>query len=93
MAGCSVPVMDEGGSRIRRRVSVRKRTRPSLCAAPIAAELKSDDEEEEEGMVAEYRRRKTVGVQPIEETKSPRTWNPNLRDGGRFLPRCRQLTS
>uniref|UniRef100_A0A5F9DDR3 Helicase POLQ-like n=1 Tax=Oryctolagus cuniculus TaxID=9986 RepID=A0A5F9DDR3_RABIT len=62
--------MDEGGSRIRRRVSVRKRTRPSIFAAPTAAELKSDDEEEEEEMVAECRRRKTVGVQPIEHYDS-----------------------
>ncbi|KAM9238080.1 helicase POLQ-like isoform 1-T1 [Dugong dugon] len=60
--------MDEGGSRIVRRVSVRKRNRPSLgsiCAAPAAAELKPGNVEDEE-MVAGSRRRKTVGVQPVE---------------------------
>ncbi|XP_032256585.1 helicase POLQ-like isoform X2 [Phoca vitulina] len=63
--------MDEGVSRIRRRVSVRKRDRPSLgsgSAAPTAAELKPGDEEgeEEEEMMAGSRRRKTVEVQPVE---------------------------
>lgn len=64
--------MDEGGSRIRRRVSVRKRDRPSLAcrfAVPAAAELTPGDEEEEEEekMVAGNRRRKkTVEVQPVE---------------------------
>ncbi|XP_030873707.1 helicase POLQ-like isoform X2 [Leptonychotes weddellii] len=63
--------MDEGVSRIRRRVSVRKRDRPSLgsgFAAPTAAELKPGDEEgeEEEEMMAGSRRRKTVEVQPVE---------------------------
>ncbi|XP_027980019.1 helicase POLQ-like isoform X4 [Eumetopias jubatus] len=61
--------MDEGVSRIRRRVSVRKRDRPSLgsgFAAPTAAELKPGDEEGEEEMVAGSRRRKTVEVQPVE---------------------------
>lgn len=70
--------MDEGGSRIRRRVSVRKRNRPSLeilFAAPTVAELRPGDEEEEEEdkeeeMVAGSRRRKTVGVQPIENHDS-----------------------
>ncbi|XP_023581484.1 helicase POLQ-like isoform X4 [Trichechus manatus latirostris] len=60
--------MDEGGSRIIRRVSLRKRNRPSLgsvCAAPAAAELKPGNVEDEE-MVAGSRRRKTVGVQPVE---------------------------
>ncbi|XP_010592395.2 helicase POLQ-like isoform X1 [Loxodonta africana] len=64
--------MDEGGSRIIRRVSVRKRNRPSLgsvCAAPTAAELKPGNVEEEE-MVAEGRRRKTVAVQPVEYNDS-----------------------
>lgn len=60
--------MDEGGSRIRRRVSVRKRDRPSLVcrfAVPAAAELTPGDEEEK--MVAGNRRRKkTVEVQPVE---------------------------
>ncbi|XP_012035674.2 helicase POLQ-like isoform X4 [Ovis aries] len=62
--------MDEGGSRIRRRVSVRKRNRPSLegvFAASPATELKHRDEEkEDEEMVAGSRRRKTVDVQPVE---------------------------
>ncbi|PNJ52464.1 HELQ isoform 4 [Pongo abelii] len=62
--------MDEGGSRIRRRVSLPKRNRPSLgCifSAPTAAELEPGDEgKEEEEMVAENRRRKTAGVLPVE---------------------------
>ncbi|XP_045646812.1 helicase POLQ-like isoform X6 [Ursus americanus] len=68
--------MDEGGSRIRRRVSVRKRDRPSLAcrfAVPAAAELTPGDEEEEveEKMVAGNRRRKkTVEVQPVENNDS-----------------------
>ncbi|XP_036267842.1 helicase POLQ-like isoform X3 [Pipistrellus kuhlii] len=70
--------MDEGTSRIRRRVSVRKRNRPSLeilFAAPTADELKpSDDqkeeEEEEEEMAAGSPRRKAVGVPPAENNDS-----------------------
>ncbi|XP_014643331.1 PREDICTED: helicase POLQ-like isoform X1 [Ceratotherium simum simum] len=66
--------MDEGGSRIRRRVSVRKRNRPilgSFLDAPTAAELKpGEEEEDEEEMVAGSRRRKTVGVQPVENIDS-----------------------
>uniref|UniRef100_G1PW01 Helicase POLQ-like n=1 Tax=Myotis lucifugus TaxID=59463 RepID=G1PW01_MYOLU len=70
--------MDEGSSRIRRRVSVRKRNRPSLeilLAAPTADELKPGDdekaeEEEEEEMGAGSPRRKTVGVQPVENNES-----------------------
>ncbi|NP_001284688.2 helicase POLQ-like isoform 6 [Homo sapiens] len=62
--------MDECGSRIRRRVSLPKRNRPSLgCifGAPTAAELVPGDEgKEEEEMVAENRRRKTAGVLPVE---------------------------
>uniref|UniRef100_A0A4W2ETE9 Helicase POLQ-like n=1 Tax=Bos indicus x Bos taurus TaxID=30522 RepID=A0A4W2ETE9_BOBOX len=62
--------MDEGGSRIRRRVSVRKRNRPSLesvFAASPATELKhSDEEKDDDEMVAGSRRRKTVDVQPVE---------------------------
>lgn len=69
-AAFSGPVMDEGGSRIRRRVSVGKRNRPSLgssFAVPTAAQLQSGDEqEEEEEIVAGSRRRKTEGVQPVE---------------------------
>ncbi|XP_077859534.1 helicase POLQ-like isoform X7 [Macaca mulatta] len=66
--------MDEGGSRIRRRVSLPKRNRPSLgCifVAPTAAELEPGDEgKEEEEMVAENRRRKTAGVLPVEHNDS-----------------------
>ncbi|XP_074202561.1 helicase POLQ-like isoform X2 [Camelus bactrianus] len=66
--------MDEGGSRIRRRVFFHKRNRPSLesvFAAPTAAELKSGDEEEEEDEIgAGNRRRKTVDVQPVENIDS-----------------------
>ncbi|XP_020748531.2 helicase POLQ-like isoform X2 [Odocoileus virginianus] len=62
--------MDEGDSRIRRRVSVRKRNRHSLdsvSAACPATELKSSDKEkEDEEMEAGSRRRKTVDVQPVE---------------------------
>ncbi|XP_032095611.1 helicase POLQ-like isoform X6 [Sapajus apella] len=61
--------MDEGGSRIRRRVSLPKRKRPSLgCifVVPTAAELERGDEKKEEEMVAENRRRKTAGVIPVE---------------------------
>ena len=62
--------MDEGGSRIRRRVSVRKRNRPSLesvFAASPATELKhSDEEKDDDEMVAGSRRWKTVDVQPVE---------------------------
>ncbi|XP_054967295.1 helicase POLQ-like isoform X6 [Pan paniscus] len=66
--------MDECGSRIRRRVSLPKRNRPSLgCifGAPTAAELEPGDEgKEEEEMVAENRRRKTAGVLPVEPNDS-----------------------
>lgn len=69
----AAPAMDEGTSRIRRRVSVRKRNRPSLeilLAAPTADELKPGDdqkeEEEEEEMAAGSPRRKAVGVPPAE---------------------------
>nr|XP_055240969.1 helicase POLQ-like isoform X3 [Gorilla gorilla gorilla] len=66
--------MDECGSRIRRRVSLPKRNRPSLgCifGAPTAAELDPGDEgKEEEEMVAENRRRKTAGVLPVEHNDS-----------------------
>ncbi|XP_033070102.1 helicase POLQ-like isoform X7 [Trachypithecus francoisi] len=62
--------MDEGGSRIRRRVSLPKRNRPSLgCifVGPTAAELEPGDEgKEEEELVAENRRRKTAGVLRVE---------------------------
>lgn len=71
-AGPPAPAMDEGCSRIRRRVSVRKRNRRSLesvFAALTAAELKPGDEEkedEDEETVAGSRRRKTMDVQPVE---------------------------
>nr|XP_021525281.1 helicase POLQ-like isoform X1 [Aotus nancymaae]XP_021525282.1 helicase POLQ-like isoform X1 [Aotus nancymaae]XP_021525283.1 helicase POLQ-like isoform X1 [Aotus nancymaae] len=62
--------MDEGGSRVRRRVSLPKRKRPSLgCifVTPTAAELeRGDEEKKEEEMVAENRRRKTASVIPVE---------------------------
>ncbi|XP_066892063.1 helicase POLQ-like isoform X2 [Kogia breviceps] len=67
--------MDEGCSRIRRRVSVRKRNRRSLesvFSAPTAAELKPGDEEKDEDdeTVAGSRRRKTIDVQPVENIDS-----------------------
>uniref|UniRef100_A0A2K6EFE3 Helicase, POLQ like n=1 Tax=Propithecus coquereli TaxID=379532 RepID=A0A2K6EFE3_PROCO len=61
--------MDEGGSRIRRRVSVRKRSRPSLgCVfvTPTEAKPVPSEEKDEEEMVAASRRRRTVGVQEAE---------------------------
>lgn len=78
-AGFSAPAMDEGGSRIRRRVAVRKRNRPSLesiFAASTAAELQpGDEEEEEEEMMAGSRRKKTAEVQPV-EVQPPQLSNP-----------------
>ncbi|XP_073093468.1 helicase POLQ-like isoform X6 [Manis javanica] len=72
--------MEEGGPRIRRRVSVRKRSRPSIgssFAAPTAAELKPSDEKdqgeeekEEEEKEAGSRRRRTVDVRPAENNDS-----------------------
>uniref|UniRef100_A0A8C9HCF1 Helicase, POLQ like n=1 Tax=Piliocolobus tephrosceles TaxID=591936 RepID=A0A8C9HCF1_9PRIM len=66
--------MDEGGSRIRRRVSLPKRNRPSLGCIFVgltAAELEPGDEgKEEEEMVAENRRRKTAGVLRVEHNDS-----------------------
>ncbi|XP_037686070.1 helicase POLQ-like isoform X6 [Choloepus didactylus] len=65
--------MDEGGSRIRRRVSFRKRNRTSLesiLAVPSTAELKPGNEEEEEEVEAGSRRRKTVGLLPVEHQDS-----------------------
>lgn len=62
--------MDEDDFRICRRVAVRKRVRPSIRVTLTDAELQRSDEEEEEEKeeeeVAECRRRKTVGVQPVE---------------------------
>ncbi|XP_012502696.1 PREDICTED: helicase POLQ-like [Propithecus coquereli] len=65
--------MDEGGSRIRRRVSVRKRSRPSLgCVfvTPTEAKPVPSEEKDEEEMVAASRRRRTVGVQEAEHNDS-----------------------
>ncbi|XP_036762257.2 helicase POLQ-like isoform X6 [Manis pentadactyla] len=69
--------MEEGGPRIRRRVSVRKRSRPSIgnnFAAATAAELKpsdeKDQEEEEEEKEAGSRRRRTADVRPAENNDS-----------------------
>uniref|UniRef100_A0A8C9KZG5 Helicase, POLQ like n=1 Tax=Panthera tigris altaica TaxID=74533 RepID=A0A8C9KZG5_PANTA len=83
--------MNEGGSRIRRRVAVRKRNRPSLesiFASPTAADLQPGDEEEEdeEEIMAGSRRKKTAEVQPVEVqppqlSNSPRSCddvNPGL---------------
>ncbi|XP_058152223.1 helicase POLQ-like isoform X2 [Dasypus novemcinctus] len=59
--------MDESGSRIRRRVSFRKRnrSRPGSVFASTTAEVKPGNDEEEE-VVSGSRRRKTVDVQPVE---------------------------
>nr|XP_055169148.1 helicase POLQ-like isoform X4 [Nyctereutes procyonoides] len=68
--------MDEGGARIRRRVRVRKRNRPSLgsvLAAPTAAELEPGDEEEEgeeKETVVGSRREKAVEVEPAQNNDS-----------------------
>ncbi|XP_069341656.1 helicase POLQ-like isoform X1 [Eulemur rufifrons] len=66
--------MDEGGSRIRRRVSVRKRNRPSLeCVSvtPTEAEpVPGEDQKDEAEMVAASRRRRTVGVRQAQRNDS-----------------------
>ncbi|XP_012875682.1 PREDICTED: helicase POLQ-like isoform X1 [Dipodomys ordii] len=71
--------MDDGVSRIQRRVSVRKRNRTSVSgteAAPAAppalpreGEEEAEEEEEEDGTVGD-RRRKTLGVQAVEPIDS-----------------------
>ncbi|XP_045140133.1 helicase POLQ-like isoform X3 [Echinops telfairi] len=61
--------MDEGGSRLRRRVSVRKRNRRSLGPICAAAELVPENVDEEQ-MVAGSRRRRTVGEPPVEHSDS-----------------------
>ncbi|XP_029411175.1 helicase POLQ-like isoform X2 [Nannospalax galili] len=63
--------MEEGGSRIRRRVSARKRNRSleGICASPPATQsLTGADQEEEAG--AGSRRRKTVGLEPGQQSDS-----------------------
>ncbi|KAK2490045.1 hypothetical protein MC885_008714 [Smutsia gigantea] len=66
--------MDEGGPRIRRRVSVRKRSRPSLgsnFALPTVAEIKpSDEKDKEEEKETGRRRRRTVDVRLDENNDS-----------------------
>uniref|UniRef100_H0XAQ0 Helicase, POLQ like n=1 Tax=Otolemur garnettii TaxID=30611 RepID=H0XAQ0_OTOGA len=95
--------MDEEGSRIRRRVSVRKRNRSSLgCVfiTPTEAEAEpqpqpqpGEEERDEEEMVAESRRRKTVGELQVEV--QPRASHPTTHLGGgdTFPSRCKQMTS
>ncbi|KAM6220941.1 helicase POLQ-like [Rhynchocyon petersi] len=64
--------MDENPSRIRRRVSFRKRTRPSLegiSAIPTTAEFDPGNVDEED-MAAGNRRRKTVEAPPVEYNDS-----------------------
>ncbi|XP_057628255.1 helicase POLQ-like isoform X1 [Chionomys nivalis] len=64
--------MEDGGPRIRRRVSVRKRNRgsiESLCVAPAPAELRPSEDLEDEG-AAGRRRRKTGSPEPAQENDS-----------------------
>ncbi|XP_059130794.1 helicase POLQ-like isoform X2 [Peromyscus eremicus] len=64
--------MEDGGARIRRRVSVRKRSRgslESLCAAPAPAELQPAGDPEDEA-AAGSRRRKTGSPEPAQENDS-----------------------
>ncbi|XP_052591465.1 helicase POLQ-like isoform X1 [Peromyscus californicus insignis] len=64
--------MEDGGPRIRRRVSVRKRSRgslESLCAAPAPAELQPAGDPEDEA-AAGSRRRKTGSPEPAQENDS-----------------------
>ncbi|XP_036056125.1 helicase POLQ-like isoform X3 [Onychomys torridus] len=64
--------MEDGGPRIRRRVSVRKRSRgnlESLCAAPAPAELQPAEDPEDDA-VAGSRRRKTGSPEPAQENDS-----------------------
>ncbi|XP_026640887.1 helicase POLQ-like isoform X2 [Microtus ochrogaster] len=64
--------MEDGGPRIRRRVSVRKRNRgsiESLCVAPVPAELQPSEDLEDEG-AAGRRRRKTGSPEPAQENDS-----------------------
>ncbi|XP_040603449.1 helicase POLQ-like isoform X2 [Mesocricetus auratus] len=64
--------MEDGGARIRRRVSVRKRNRGSLesrCVALAPAELQPAEDLEDEA-VAGSRRRKTGSPEPTQESDS-----------------------
>lgn len=65
-ARLSALAMENGGPRIRRRVSVRKRNRgsiESLCVAPAPADLQPPEDLEDEG-AAGSRRRKTGSPGP-----------------------------
>ncbi|CAO2639190.1 Helicase POLQ-like, partial [Lemmus lemmus] len=71
-ARLSALAMEDGGSRIRRRVSVRKRNRgsiESLCASPAPAELQPSEDLEDEA-AAGSRRRKTGSPEPAQENDS-----------------------
>lgn len=60
--------MEDGGSRIRRRVSVRKRNRgslESLSVAPASAEIQPAEDLEDEA-AAGSRRRKTGSPEPTQ---------------------------
>ncbi|XP_051054074.1 helicase POLQ-like isoform X2 [Phodopus roborovskii] len=64
--------MEDGGARIRRRVSVRKRNRGSLenlCASPCPAELQPAEDLEDEA-AAGSRRRKIGSPEPAQENDS-----------------------
>ncbi|XP_069869266.1 helicase POLQ-like isoform X2 [Dipodomys merriami] len=68
--------MDDGVSRIQRRVSVRKRNRTSVSgteaspAAPRALPREGEEEAEEEDRTVGSRRRKTLGVRAVEPIDS-----------------------
>ncbi|XP_022362065.1 helicase POLQ-like isoform X8 [Enhydra lutris kenyoni] len=62
--------MDEGGSRLRRRVSVRKRDRPSPGSGLAAGSAAEPRQEREEEPGAGSRRRRTAEVQPLENNDS-----------------------
>ncbi|XP_045852511.1 helicase POLQ-like isoform X3 [Meles meles] len=61
--------MDEGGSRLRRRVSVRKRDRPSPGSG-LAAGSAAEPRQEREEPGAGSRRRRTAEVPPLENNDS-----------------------
>ncbi|XP_032732393.1 helicase POLQ-like isoform X2 [Lontra canadensis] len=62
--------MDEGGSRLRRRVSIRKRDRPSPGSGLAAGSAAEPRQEREEEPGAGSRRRRTAEVQPLENNDS-----------------------